>query len=332
MRLLLSFLLLCLTAFGAETGAKVVTIAGNGTAGYADNELNNPYGLSLGPDGALYICDIGNHCIRRLDLKTHQLRRVVGTGIKGNSGDGGVAIMAEVNEPYEVRFNKDGDLFFTDMQSHTVRRVEQNSGVITRVAGTGTAGFSGDGKDARDAELKQPHSIAFAPDGALLICDIGNLRIRRVDLKTGIITTFAGDGTKTGLNGPRAIAFDPEGNLYLALREGNAVMRLDHAGGAWTKLPVQVSGPKGISYSPDGSLFIADTEAHRILRFDLKTQQSAVAVGTGKRGDGPDGDPLKCQLSRPHGIFVAPDGRVYIGDSESNRVRQYIDSDHGRTP
>ena len=118
-------------------GGGVSTIAGNGTAGFSEIQVNNPYGLALGPDGALYFCEIGNHCIRRLDLHTHTMTRVVGTGVKGNSGDGGVALMAEVNEPYEIRFDGDGNMFFVDMQSHVVRRVERNSGIITRVAGTG---------------------------------------------------------------------------------------------------------------------------------------------------------------------------------------------------
>lgn len=326
MRIALLLLALCVSSSAAE----VVTLAGNGVAGFSDVQVNNPYGLAIGPDGALYFCEIGNHCIRRLDLRTHRMTRVVGTGVKGNSGDGGVALMAQVNEPYEIRFDGAGNMFFVDMQSSVVRRVDGRSGIISRVAGTGVAGFSGDGKLAVDAQFKQPHSIAFAPDGALLVCDIGNLRIRRIDLGTGIITTFAGTGTKESLNGPRAIDFDPQGNLYLALREGNAIMRMDHATKQWSKVPVEVSGPKGISYSQDGALFIADTESHRILRFDLKTQTAAVAVGTGKRGDGPDGDPLKCSLSRPHGIFAAKDGVVYIGDSESHRVRQLV-SDNGRT-
>jgi streptogramin lyase len=321
------FVALCIACPAAE----ISTLAGNGTAGFSEIQVNNPYGLALGPDGALYFCEIGNHCIRRLDLHTHTMTRVIGTGVKGNSGDGGVALMAEVNEPYEIRFDRAGNLFFVDMQSSVVRRVERNSGLISRVAGTGEAGFSGDGGLAVEAQFRQPHSIAFAPDGALLVCDIGNRRIRRIDLASGIITTFAGTGEKESLNGPRAIDFDPEGNLYLALREGNAIMRLDRSTKQWSKLPVDVSGPKGISYSPDGALYIADTESHRILRFDLKSQIATVAVGTGKRGDGPDGDPLKCSLSRPHGIFAAKDGVVYIGDSESHRVRQLVYSDHGRT-
>jgi len=226
--------------------------------------------------------------------------------------------------------------------------VDARTRVISTVAGTGQPGFSGDRGPANRAQLKQPHSIAFAPDGALLICDIGNHRVRRLDLGAGTISTYAGTGERgpitdgaplsgTAFNGPRALTADPEGNLYVALREGNAVYRVDgkdhrvyrvagtgeqgYSGDGGPARLAKLSGPKGIAYAPDGSLYIADTESHTIRRIDLKSGTIQTVAGTGQRGDGPDGDPLACQLSRPHGIFVAPDGVVYIGDSESHRVR-----------
>ncbi len=107
------------------------------------------------------------------------------------------ALSADLNEPYEVRFDATGNMFFAEMQNHVVRRVDASTHQISTVAGTGTAGFSGDGGPAVKALLKQPHSIAFDQQGRLLICDIGNLRIRRVDLKTGIIETWAGTGERS---------------------------------------------------------------------------------------------------------------------------------------
>ncbi|MDQ6705705.1 MAG: hypothetical protein M3Z85_07055, partial [Acidobacteriota bacterium] len=255
---------------------------------------------------------------------------------------------ASLNEPYEIRFDKSGDMFFAEMQNHIVRRVDHKTNVISTVAGTGEAGFSGDNGPAAKAQLRQPHSIAFDPQGGLLICDIGNNRIRRVDLESGMISTYAGTGEKkptpdgspvagTPLNGPRAIDLDPAGNLYLALREGNAILRIDakqqkifHVAGTGEKgytgdggdaKLAKLSGPKGVSYAPDQSLYIADTESHTIRRIDLKTGVITTMAGTGERGDGPDGTPRKCKLSRPHGIFVGADGTAYISDSESHRVR-----------
>ena len=165
------------------------TIAGTGVPGFSGDggpatqaQINNPYGLTIGPDGALYFCEIGNHRIRRLDLQTH----ILTTAVTDPS----------LKEPYEVRFDRAGNLFFADMPSHVVRRVDAKTHVITTVAGTGIAGFSGDGGPAIKAQLRQPHSIAFDADGRLLICDIGNHRIRRVDLATGVIETWAGTGEK----------------------------------------------------------------------------------------------------------------------------------------
>src|SRR5262245_18707614 len=157
--------LLVSVSLSAQT---TVTIAGTGTAGFSGDggpgpqaQVNNPYGLTIGPDGALYFCEIGNHRIRRLDLKTHRISTVAGSGQKGYAGDGGPALAASMNEPYEVAFDRSGNMFFAEMQNHVVRRVDAKTHIISTVAGTGTAGFGGDGGSAAKAQLRQPHSIAF---------------------------------------------------------------------------------------------------------------------------------------------------------------------------
>ena len=292
--------------------------------------VNNPYGLRTGPDGGLYVCEIGNHRISKIDLSTGRLNTVI---------DG-------QKEPYDLRFDARGNLFFADMPAHQVRRIDRRSGKLTLVAGTGEPGFSGDGGPASRAQLRQPHSIAFDADGRLLICDIGNHRIRRVDLDSGTIDTFAGTGERgptpdgaprqgTPLHGPRAIDGGADGSLYIVLREGNAVFRLGrddrfqhfagtgekgYAGDGGDARRARLSGPKGISCAPDGSVYIADTESHTIRRIGTDRIISTVA-GTGERGDGPTGNPLQCKLSRPHGIFVDARGTIFIGDSEANKVR-----------
>ena len=331
----------------------VTNLAGTGVAGFSGDggpgpagQTNNPYGLVIGPDGGLYFCEVGNHRIRRLDLKKHRLSTVAGSGTKGYAGDGGPALKASLNEPYEVRFDKAGNMFFVEMQNHVVRRVDAKTKIISTFAGTGSPGFGGDGGPAAQAQFKQPHSIAFDPEGNLLVCDIGNNRIRRIKLETGVIDTYAGTGEKkptpdgaplasAPLNGPRALDLDPKGNRYLALREGNAVYRIDsiegkiyHLAGTGEKgytgdggpaKQAKLSGPKGIAYSSDGGVYIADTESHTIRRIDLKSGVISTVLGTGERGDGPLGDPLKCKLARPHGVFVH-NGIIYVADSESHRV------------
>lgn len=331
------------------------TVAGNGKEGYTGDggpatqaTMNNPFGVVIGPDGALYIAEMGNHVIRRMDLKTGTLTTVAGDGKPGYRGDGGPATKAGLSAPHEIRFDKKGDLYIVERDSHVVRKVDRKTKIISTVAGTGEAGFSGDGGPGTKAQLSQPHSIAFDPQGRLLICDIRNHRVRRLDMKTGIIETWAGNGERkptpdgapvkgTPLNGPRTIDFDPKGNMYLVLREGNMIFRIDpktetihHIAGSGEKgwdgdggdaRKAKLNGPKGVAWAPDNSIYFADTESHTIRRVDLKTGIISTEVGNGQKGDGPETDPRQCKTARPHGVFADKKGRLYIGDSEVHRVR-----------
>jgi len=352
-----SAVLLAVTPLGvcaADHSRKISTLAGTGIAGRDGEEgpataakLANPFGVVRGPDGALYVCEVDNHVIRRI-AKDGTLSTFAGNGTRGYSGDGGPALAAQLNEPYEVRFDREGNMVFVEMKNHLVRRVEAKTRSISTVAGIGQPGFSGDDGPATKAQLNQPHSLQLDGAGNIFICDIANHRIRRVDARTGIITTFAGTGAKaptpdaapitgTPLNGPRAIDFDRDGKLWLALREGNAVYKLDlgvgtihHVAGTGkqgftgnggpAKLAT-LSGPKGLSIGPEGNVYLADTESHSIRMIDLKKGTLELIAGTGQPGDGPEGDPFQCKMKRPHGIFVDADGSIFVGDSEAHRVR-----------
>ena len=359
--LFLSLVLLC-TAAGSRAVDpstaptwRIVTLAGTGRPGYSGDagpatsaQLNNPYGLTRGPGGELYLCDMDNHVIRKVG-RDGLISTVAGTGRRGYAGDGGPALQAELNEPYEARFDRAGNLYFVEMKNHLIRRVDARTQIISTVAGTGRGGFSGDGGPAVRATFQQPHSIQFDAHGDLLVCDIGNHRIRKVDLQTGLISTFAGTGERgptpdgaplegTPLFGPRAIDFDREGNLWIALREGNAIYKLDrktrtyhHVAGTGRKgvagdggqaRQAALSGPKGLSVGPDGNVYFADTESHTIRRINTRSETIERVAGTGDRGDGPDGAAGTCRLSRPHGIFADADGALLVGDSEAHRVRR----------
>src|SRR4029450_466500 len=186
-------------------------------------------------------------------------------------------------------------------------------------------------------------------DGRLLICDVGNHRIRAVNLSSGSIETIGGTGERmptpdgaslagTPLNGPRTMVIDRDGTIYLALREGNTLYRIDpknrtlhHLAGpgeqGWTgdggpARAAKLSGPKGLALS-GRNLYVADTESHTIRRVNLDTGIINTVLGAGVRGDGPETDPLQCKLSRPHGLFAAGDGTLYVTDSEAHRIRVF---------
>lgn len=348
-------LAICTLAIGASPAATVTTFAGTGTKGFsgdggpaANAELNNVFAVARGPDGALYLCDVDNHRIRRVTADG-TISTYAGNGTRGYSGDGGPATHAALNEPYEMAWDKAGNLFFVERLNHLVRRVDARTGVISTVAGVGKPGFSGDGAPATTAQFNQPHSLAFDAAADLCVCDILNHRVRKIDMKTGLISTWSGTGEPktapdgspihgSALHGPRALAFSPDGKCHLALREGNAVLLLDpksntlkriagtgksgFTGNGGPALDAKLSGPKCVSLDANGNVYLADTESHSIRYIDAKRGTVEVLVGNGTRGDGPDGsDPLACQLARPHGVFVDTDGAVFIGDSENHRVR-----------
>ena len=346
-RQVLQTILLTLLPARSFAAPAVSTVIGNGSPGYSDSQVNNPYGLLIGRDGALYFCDLDNQRIRRLDLRTHRTTDVAGNGQRAYSGDGGPAAGATLNMPHEIALDAGGHLYIAERDNHVVRKVDGATGIISTLAGTGVAGFSGDGGLASRAQLRQPHSIALDRDGHLLICDVGNHRLRAVNLSTGVIDTIGGTGerlpTKDGaplmdapLNGPRTLAVDRDGTIYLALREGNAIYRIapkirtlhhvagtgepGYTGDGGPARLARLAGPKGLALSRR-ALYLADTENHAIRRVDLDSGTITTVLGTGVRGDGPEYDPLQCKLARPHGLHGAAAGTLYVGDSEAHRIR-----------
>ena len=332
----------------AAASSRVETLIGTGSPGDGADQVNNPYGLAIGPDQALYFCDLDAQRVRRLDLTTRRTTVVAGDGRRGYAGDGGPATRASLNMPHEVQFDRRGNLYIAERDNHVIRKVDRRAGTISTCAGTGRAGFSGDDGPAASAELRSPHSIAVDPSGRLLlICDIGNHRLRRVDLRTGRIATIGGTGERrptpdgarlrgAPLDGPRTLAFDARGDLYLALREGNAVYRIDrramtlhhlagtgeqgYSGDGGPARLARLGGPKGLAWWND-RLYVADTENHVIREISTTTGFISTVLGTGTKGDGPEPEPLGCALARPHGVLVDARGVLYVGDSEAHRIR-----------
>jgi len=343
----------------AESGQLVIeTVAGNGRDGDLSDApaaatevpVAMPFGVEMGPDRALYIASVGQHRVLRLDRSSGELTSVAGNGTAGYSGDGGPAINAQLNEPYDVRFDAAGNMVIVEMQNHLVRRVDAGSGIISTVAGTGSAGYAGDNGPAVKARFRRPHSIALDDRGGLYVADIGNHRIRRVDLATGTVTSIAGNGQREmprdgqsaqgkPMVGPRALAITGR-TLWIALREGHSVWRMDldsgvvhqvagtgkqgYSGDGGPATEATFNGPKGIAAARDGRVYVVDTENQSIRLIDTRNGRVYTVAGGGPQARGFSGEntaALDARMDRPHGICLAPDGTIYLGDTNNHRIR-----------
>lgn len=348
--------------------SKISTVAGTGTKGHTGDggpateaTINQPFHCDLDGKGRLFIAEAENHCVRKVDLKTGMISTVAGSGTKGYSGDKSDATKAAMNEPYAVVVDSNGDLYIVDRLNAVIRKVDGKTGVITTVAGNGKKEFAGDGGPAHEASLREPNDCHLDGKGGLLIADVGDWRIRRLDLKTGTISTFAGigrpkeltgklkgkiDRTKIGDGGPasaavivgaRAVCVDQQGNTYVCEREGSAIRKIDAQGristigGAGTPgysgdggdaLQATFNGPKGIRCDRHGNIYIVDTENHAIRKIDAKTNVVTTVAGGRKGGKGDGGDALQAGLDRPHGCIIDADGTIYVADSNNHRVRK----------
>jgi sugar lactone lactonase YvrE len=358
MRTFLASLFVPLAALAA-TAATIETVAGTGEKGYSGDggpatkaKLNEPFHCELDGKGALFVAEAMNHCVRKVDLKTGTISTVAGTGKKGFSGDGGPATKATFNEPYAVVVSPEGDLYVVDRLNLRVRKVDGKSGVVTTVAGNGKKEYSGDGGPGEKAGLVEPNDCSLDGKGGLLIADVGDWRVRRLDLKTGTISTFAGTGRKKGkitrddlgdggpaakalIFGARATCVDGKGNVYVCQREGHSVRRIDSKGvlttlagdgvkgnvdGACDK--ARFNGPKAIRCDRDGNVFVVDTENHSVRKIDV-AKKTVTTVAGGRKGPGGDGgDARKAGMGRPHGCVIDSKGVLYVADSENQRVRR----------
>jgi streptogramin lyase len=351
--------LLIVTTVGvASTAAPTIsTFAGTGTPGYAGDggsaaqaQLRDPFDVVLDQAGNLYFSDTSNHSVRRIDSHTGVISTVAGSGRKGDSGDGGPATQATMNEPYGLALNTDGNLFIVDRLNYRVRLVDGKTGVIRTVAGTGQAGFSGDGGPGDKAQLREPNGVALDGKGQLYITDVADQRVRVLALGTGVITTFCGTGRKeqtgdggpyqqAGLLGPRAVAIGSDGSVYVCEREGNSIRRVNrstgridryagtgargYTGDGGPALRATFNGPKEMKIDAAGNVWVVDTENHAIRRIDARTGMVTTVAGTGRAGGTGDGGPaLHGMLNRPHGVAVASDGTLYIGDTLNHRIRK----------
>lgn len=254
--------------------------------------------------------DIGN--VFKVDRRG-RLTRFAGNGsglgtsltygeIQRFSGDGGPATSAELNEPSGLAVDRFGNLFISDKNNNRVRRVDSKTGIITTVAGSGVRGFGGDSGPATNAELNRPESVAVDAAGGLLIADTGNHRVRRVDVRTGVIATIAGNGNALGNSG-----------LILGSMSGD--------GGPATS--AELGGPTSVVLDNSGNLFVADLVDYRIRRVDSKTGIITTVAGTGEPGFSGDGGPAtRAKLAGPTSVSIDSFGNLFVVEAGSCRVRR----------
>jgi DNA-binding beta-propeller fold protein YncE len=337
---------------------QIDTTVGTGQPGDADDggpareaRLNQPFDLAFDTTGKLYFSDTGNHRIRCLDGRSATITTVAGDGTKGFAGDGGPARSARLNEPYGVVVDADGNVYFADRLNARVRRVDGHSGLITTVAGDGSKKYSGDGGPAASAGLVEPNGVALDAAGRkLYIADVADHRIRVVDLAGGTITTFAGTGrgkhegdggpaVAASIAGARAVELGPDGTVYILERQGNTLRGVDprtgiittragtgakgYSGDGGPATSATFNGPKELALDAAGNIYIVDTENHAIRRIDARSGVITTVAGSGRRGGNGDGGPATvAELDRPHGVAIAADGAVWIGDTNNHRVRR----------
>jgi serine/threonine protein kinase/sugar lactone lactonase YvrE len=325
------------TVVGA--GAPYPADGGPATAGY----LQDPASAEPGPDGALYIADASNHRIRKVDA-AGVITTVAGTGVAGDSGDGGPATAARIGEPIGATVDPAGNLYFTDMSNDRVRKVATD-GTITTVVGTGREGSEGDGGPANEAEANSPVDLTVGGDGSLYVAELDGHRVRRVD-PAGVITTVAGNGTKgfAGDGGPatQAMLYSPtsvdvtaDGTLYIADRNNRRVRKVAPDGTITTVAGNGAEGfsgdggpataaaldrPVTVSADEAGNVYIADPSAHRIRRVDSDGVITTV-FGTGEQGRPTDGQPAaQSPLTAPYEVYVDESGRLFVTDSDNNQI------------
>jgi uncharacterized protein (TIGR03437 family) len=334
----------------------VSVVAGNGLwwfSGDGGPAINASFtgslhGMALDAAGNLYVSDSSNQRIRRIS-PAGIVDTVAGNGVAGYSGDGGPARQAQLNFPAGLAVDAAGNLYIADRSNHRVRQVAPD-GTITTIAGTGVAGFGGDGGDARSAQLNGPMAVAVDALGNIFISDQNNNRVRRI-IVGGTISTAAGTGSpsssgdgrpgpEAAINAPYGLVFDAAGRLYIAEPNGHRVRRLaggiittvagtgvsDFSGDGGPAIAATLSQPAAVAVDAAGNLLIGEHQNMRVRRVAAEvTISSAVTTfaGAGSFKFAGDGGPgTKAFLNAPNGIALHPDGSVYFHDPANRRIRR----------
>jgi len=300
-------------------------------------KLESPFGVDFDKQDNMYIVELSGGRVHKFD-PAGTLTTIAGNGTRGYSGDNGPARDATFNGMHNVAVTPAGDLYISDSWNHCVRKIDGQTGIITTIAGTGKPGFSGDGGPASQATFNYLMCVSLNPaNDRLYLADLKNLRIRMVDLKTGIVSTVAGNGEKgiptagtaaveSPLVDPRAVAVDSKNNVYILERGGHALRmvtpdgRIRTVAGTGRKggadgaaLTAGLNSPKHLAIDRKDNVIIADDQNRRIRLYEPGKALLTSLLGSGVQKPGR-------RLLRPHGVCVHEDGSIFVVDTGHHRI------------
>lgn len=315
--------------------------------------VNEPFSVDFDSKGDLYGVEFtkSNRVFKLIGKKLEFIAGVNHDTEKNrkveNHNDGSDPMKAAFNGMHDIQISG-GKAILADSFNHTIRTLDLTSGEVKTIAGTGKAGFGGDGGPATAAFFNITMTGTLSSDGKrLYIADIGNHRVRELDLAAGTVKTVAGSGQKGNptdaaealqapLGDARAVTQAPDGTLYVLLRGGNSLVEVKdgkvrtvvnatgkkgYGGDGGDGKEALMNGPKYVAMDKDGTVLICDTENHCVRRYFPKTGKIELVAGTpGKASDQTGSNFLKTGLRRPHGVRIGPDGKLYIADTYNNRV------------
>ena len=318
------------------------SVAGTGVAGYSGDgglatlaRLNITAGVAVDASGNIYVSDSWFSVIRMVTKSTGIITTIAGTVYNhGYAGDGGLATSASLYGPQGLALDTSGNIYVADARNNRIRKITKSTGIITTVAGTGTAGYSGNGGPAIAATLRYPIGVAVDSLGNIFVADFFNYAIRKITKSTGIITTVAGTGLKgysgdeghatlASLGRPVDVAIYLSSYMFISDPDNGAIRVITLSTGNITSATI-VGHPAAVISDSSGNIFILDNYNGTIYMINSTLNSFSIVAGTGVRGYSGDGGlATLSDLNRPFKMAVDNSDTVYYTDSGSHRVRSF---------